>query len=613
MSTLSGQPVPFMIRGTYDAMDGAAAPDGACNIIQNLIHDISTPRVWLPRAAAIQKTSFGGFSSPGAVTAAFAVGTRIYGLVTTARNAGKDEPFVFDTLTNTFVSVQNVTAANTPTSQPTTGDWTPPMMDIVGSRVLVAHPGFNYGGGFAFGWFDISQFFLTFTANTNSNNVLTATSINPLNVGLQPGQNIDDGGVHFPSGTYIVSFTSTTITISQSAIDTTPGDSITVRGGSASVPLWGAGNTAANPLPALAIDVANFGNRAYYAVANMGWFSDVLKSGVISQATQFLTFGDTTPLVGFGGIPMQQTTGGILAALIAFKAAGGYYQITGDIALNNLALNGPIGNVGCSGARTIVQTPMGLWFMSVDGIRQIDFSGLLSRAPIKGVRYPFNLCQHPSRASAAFNNTVYRISLTSATSPSLPNIQHIEYWYDTEIDEWGGPHTCGQDIVVPMQGTFFFGSNDHIAALYQSDVEISPTTTYTEFGSALQVAVRTTTISKRGMSAKNVQEATIDLSQLASFGGVTLTLFDQNLGILATAITAPGPSGGAIWGVMVWGSFIWGGNPSFLNTFMVDWPFPVQFTLASVGIAAPAYGGLRIGTLWLRLEDLQFTTTQNPP
>jgi len=614
VSSLPGTPVPFQIRGLYDALDGLDAPDGACNNLQNLMHDVTTQRIWVPRLACEQKTTFSGFSSPGAVTAMFPIGNLIYGMVSTGRFAGNDEPFIYDTVAGAFTTVGNVTAANTPVTQPTTGDWTPPMMEVVGTRVLVAHPGFS--GANKFGWFDFSSFSLSSLTGTTSgaSNQITAVNTPPASVGVQVGFAITGTGI--PAGTYITAFTTTVITLSQAATAAGTAVPLTVTGGTPAAPLWGAGNTTINSLPGTAIDIFNFYNRAYFAVGAQLWFSDALSPTTISNATNVLNLGAASnPIVGMGGIPVSQTVGGILAALIAFKGTGyGYWQITGDISTNNLVVNGPIGMVGCVAARSIVQTTGGLWYLSNEGVRQIDFTGLLSPAPLKGVRWPFTQLVNPTRASASFNNTVYRISVYGPVSPMNPSTQHVDYWYDFEINEWGGPHTCGHDICVAIGPFFYLGTNDHPGALYESPIDNDADANYVEFGQHLSVAMRSTTISKRNMSAKAVIEATVDLCQnLGYSSGATLTFYDADLSVLGTAVTRPGGPQGMIWGTGVWGTGIWGPSAQYMQTYNVDWPYPIVFTLGSIGVNVQSYAGFRIGALWIRLQDLEYTTTQNPP
>src|SRR5271157_1573502 len=70
--------------------------------------------------------------------------------------AGFDEPFCYNLVTKSFVTVTGITAANVPITQPTVGDWTPPTMDVTGVDLVVTHPGFDGSTNF-FGWFDITN------------------------------------------------------------------------------------------------------------------------------------------------------------------------------------------------------------------------------------------------------------------------------------------------------------------------------------------------------------------------------------------------------------------------------------------------------------------------
>jgi hypothetical protein len=607
---LPGTPTPFYPRGLYDSLDGSTSPDGSCFVVQNMIHDITTQRTWTPRPGAVVQTTFPIFSGPTFVSAGIAVGTKIYGMLATLRNPGNDEPFVYDVSNASFTTVINVTAANTPATQATTGDWVPPTMAVVGTRVLVTHPGFS-GSNF-FGWFDISSFSLVFTASTHSNTLLDTTSVNPLNVGIQIGQRITGTGI--PVNTFVVGYTSTTITLSQAATATAAGVSITAAGGTVAAPLWGAGNTNTNPLPSAPQAVMQFYNRAYYAVVNQAWFSDALAPNQITNATNFVTCGQPGyPIVGFGGIPITQTTGGILAALIIFKGSGGYYQLTGDLTTSNLQLNGPVGNVGCAAARSIAQTPTGLWFMSRDGVRQIGFDGLISTAPIKAVRFPFNNSVEPTRASAAYNNTVYRVSTRTLPNLLVEQPSLLDWWFDYEIEEWEGPQTCGNSLIIPISDTFYFASVDNPGALYRSDVDVAPQgTVYTEFGNPLVCQMTSCLLPQTNqMAASAIVEATLDMTLVGGQAVPTVSFFDSQGSILATA-TLPTPSTIApVWGTDIWGAFNWGAQPS-LSTYNVDWPIPLVFKKGSWQVTSTAYGGLRVGVFWYRIEDLGYMNTQQP-
>jgi hypothetical protein len=195
MSLRNAQPQKFSPVGLSDALDSTNVFPGAMQALQNLIPDVTTKNVWTCRPAAIAAVNFatfvGDFSAvdfnstdfstafnvagAGFISVIKVVGTRVYGMLATNRNAGHDEPFIYDMVARSFVGLPGVTAANTPISPPTTGDWTPPTMDLIGSKMVVTHPGFTGAGGSFFGWFDLTTFGApTWNAGNTATNPLPA-------------------------------------------------------------------------------------------------------------------------------------------------------------------------------------------------------------------------------------------------------------------------------------------------------------------------------------------------------------------------------------------------------------------------------------------------------
>ena len=174
MSLRRSTPLAVNPRGLSDALDGSNVFSGAMASLQNLIPDPSTKALWQARPASselIDLTSEGGgfssgFSSGfqigfatgvGLVSCMKVVGTYVFGLVASATNPGHDQPFVYNIVADALVVITGVTAANTPVSPAATGAWTPPTMDLVGTNLLVTHPGFSGTGNVWFGWFDIAD------------------------------------------------------------------------------------------------------------------------------------------------------------------------------------------------------------------------------------------------------------------------------------------------------------------------------------------------------------------------------------------------------------------------------------------------------------------------
>jgi len=149
-------PVRFTPKGLSDAFDATEAFPGACRSLQNLVFDPSNPELVVCRPGGVALTSFASFTSPTFLSVYISIGVMVYGMVSTARNPGQDEPFAFNTSTGVFIAISGVTSGNTPTSPPTSGLWVPPTMAVVGTTILVTHPGFSGTGSNYFGAIDIS-------------------------------------------------------------------------------------------------------------------------------------------------------------------------------------------------------------------------------------------------------------------------------------------------------------------------------------------------------------------------------------------------------------------------------------------------------------------------
>jgi hypothetical protein len=150
-------PMQFTPKGLCDAFDSTEAFKGACQSLSNLVFDQANPEVVVSRpGVGAPLTSFAGFATPTFVSVQIVLGTMVYGMVSTARTAGHDEPFAYNILTNTFVTISGVTSSNVPASPATGGAWTPPTMAVVSTYILVTHPGFSGAGANIFGAINIA-------------------------------------------------------------------------------------------------------------------------------------------------------------------------------------------------------------------------------------------------------------------------------------------------------------------------------------------------------------------------------------------------------------------------------------------------------------------------
>jgi hypothetical protein len=178
MAIRNAAPERFVIAGLSDTLDGSDVFTGACSRLQNFVKDVRSEGIWVPRPAAQQLTAFPGFTTPGFISAAYIIGTRVYGLLATGRVPGYDEPFCYDVNSNTFIPITGVTALNVPASPATSGPWTPPTMALVGTKLVVTHPGFSTAAGNYFGWFETSDpTHLSWSAGNTTGNPLPAKPV----------------------------------------------------------------------------------------------------------------------------------------------------------------------------------------------------------------------------------------------------------------------------------------------------------------------------------------------------------------------------------------------------------------------------------------------------
>lgn len=157
MGIRNSAPLNFSPHGVSDALDGTNVFAGALAQASNLIPDPTTANLWQCRPAQQQKNTLSG-AWPGTntfVSVLIIYGNRAYGMVATTNFPGQDAPFSYNLLTNTFDAITGATALNLPSSPPSTGAWSPPTMSLVGTKIVVTHPGFNGTNGFV-GQLDIT-------------------------------------------------------------------------------------------------------------------------------------------------------------------------------------------------------------------------------------------------------------------------------------------------------------------------------------------------------------------------------------------------------------------------------------------------------------------------
>jgi hypothetical protein len=527
-------PMRFTPKGLVDALDATDKFPGACVQLANLIFDQSNPEIMVSRPGVGSGiTSFAGFSSPGVVSVHITVGSVTYGMISTALNAGKDEPFAYDNAAGAFIAITGVTNANSPTTQSSTGAWTPPTMAVVSTQIIVTHPGFA-GGATKFGVIDI----------------------------------------------------------------TVP-----------AAPTWTATDTVTNALPSVPTWVQNYRNRAYFGCGNTVPYSDVLVPTTRTNASQALTIGDTAATLCAAGLPVQTTSSGIVAALIIFKGFQ-TWQVTGDAATSDLALNFLSLTIGCSAPRSIQQSQLGTYFASNSGPKIIDQFAVI-RDVLRGqqetesdIQAPWQNAVVPSRMASGYAGSIYRICMeTVINGADVTN----DYWFDEHRRRWTGPHSFSYDCASQYQNYLILSSNAVPGKLFKSELVPSLGSVYNDNGTQITSTLQSSTFPKTGhMITKQVVESTLELASAGGAASYAITAQDDLGNTLNTCQISILPAGG-LWGSVVWGAFTWMSTINKPTTYTVPWGIPIVFKKMALFITASAASALALGTFMARFQDTGYT------
>lgn len=595
-------------RGCSDSLDANNSFPGAMTQLANLIPDPATNDSWVCRPNSTQLTAFAGFSSPGFVSSLLVVGNTAYGTIATSRNAGHDEPFSYNLVANSFNTVAGVTAGNTPTSPPTTGDWTPPTIAPFNSRIIFTHPGFT-GFPNKIGWLDISSFSdATHTGSTHTTTTVDTLSANVLQAGWQVGMTISSSAGDIPAGTTIVSIASNglSLVLSAAATGTHAGVTLTVAGGTRAAPLWGAGDVNINNLPSVPVAVANYNNRAYYACGMNGiTFSDVGVPTNQTNATQAFTPDNGIPVTALGPASLQiPLTGGSVAALYAFQGSSNIIQLQGDPALSSFSASVLPVATGTQSPLSIIATNQGLGFISSEGLRFISPGGQITN-PIgdagTGITVPFIFAQNPSRTCAAANADTIRISVKRGDVGGNPT---QEWWFDLTRQIWTGPHSFPFSQLEPWMGTFVGAPTGVPGTLFRSDALPSLTESDLENGQIMAWTYQTVLLpDDQDMMMTNVMETSVMMAVGAA--NVTISFFDD-MQTLYDTVYISGVSTGTLWDAFNWDQANWDSQSGVYRQRRVDWHIPLYFKQGYVTITGDCDPSFRIGNLSLRYQRLGY-------
>lgn len=399
-------------------------------------------------------------------------------------------------------------------------------------------------------------------------------------------------------------------------------------------PVWASGNTKIQPLIAPPRAVKIFSGRAYFAVMNFLQFSDAGFPLQISNITQALTIGDASPVTALGGLPLNNLLGGSIQSLFAFKGNSIIFQVTGDAAEANLALNELNVATGTLAPNTIAPTPEGLAFVAPDGVRFISFSGQIS-PPVgtegMGVSVPFINCQAQSRMAAASNMGVLRIAVPVPTGTGT-----TEFWYHFAKKIWTGPHTFSPQLLTPWKATFIAGVPDVTysdvtrwdlamwdvdswdvdivgisSGLYRSDVIPTPANSiYVEGGTQLAWEYETVLLPDNDLMAENTMiETNLLVSGVGNVPTIEVDALDAGGAVLDSFTFTPTGTL-TLWNEFNWNEAPWNGTASPLAPYRLDWDQPIvfkQLQIVASGLSEPDF---RIGNLYMRHQALEYRQQQ---
>jgi hypothetical protein len=376
-----------------------------------------------------------------------------------------------------------------------------------------------------------------------------------------------------------------------------------------SAPVWSSADLATNGLPDVPTAVVEFASRAYYAVGNTSYYSDVLDATKRSKAAQSITHGDDSDIKGYGTMPIRSTNTGNVETLFVFKPKS-LFQVTGDEALSTL-LNAEVSTgIGTESPLSISSTPSGLMFISQHGLRNISVGGEVSPvvgADGAGVSIPFINSVETTRVSAAFNINTIRIGTQNSSIPTLP---FQDWWYNTDKGAWTGPHSFPASLVEPWEGTFVITPQGINGQLWKSDIVPLDSSSYIENGESLEFLYQTALLpDPPTMNEATVIETTVAL-QFSKVGG-TINFFGQDedaqlLDNTSKTITVTA----SVWDTTAWGTSQWGGNVTNYQRIRVPWTKPLVFSQASFGATGLAVNGFKIGAWSNRYQHLGYMTTR---
>ncbi len=562
---LPGTPLVWAPRTAADTLDASSNGSGTMASLANLIPDPTTRNLWQCRPAAVKVTDLAehGFPSASFISCWINVGTRVYGMVSVA--GGHDVPFCYDVQTQMFIPITGAVAANSPISPQTFGNWNPPHMELIGSKIIVAHPGFTGTAGAFFGVIDVlNAFALTWTATNTSPTALVFPPqwvsnfngrcwflVNPPN--QQPAAYFSD--VLLP----------TQITNANQILTFDDNTPLTCSAGLA------LSNQLGGIIQALMI---------FKGVSNIYQIIGDAAFGTLSKNTLNVATGTFAPNT------VCSTEKGLL-----FMAPDGVRLIDFTAKVGD-----PIGKDG-------------------DGIT-VPFISILvpSRA---AAAYNFGVYRVQVQNGAASATTAvvagnaFSNGFSNGFSGGIPSVKPVEqqqeWWYDDVRNLWSGPHSTKMSLGIPYQNSFLITIQNAGAIIFQSDPFQSFTSTFVENGNPLTYAWQTSYLPDTDQMAEVCMiESTLHMALVAGQTTSVLALNQDGVPLDQVSIAASGTP--TNWNQFNWNNANWNGSTlgNALYPRRMDWTAPLVFRRLSLLATGNSAHGLKIGRLHLKYQVLGY-------
>ena len=416
------------------------------------------------------------------------------------------------------------------------------------------------------------------------------------------------------TGTTTLFFSGTQIEVAPPLINTVMAAELTVAGGTPEAPLWGAGDTQPNNLPEVPLGVVQMSGRAWFADGESGVpFSDSLLPCIRTEDTQALLPSNGAPVTAVAPIMLANAlVGGIVQAVIAFQEGKGMLQITGDPATGNLQMNLLPVLTGTLAPNSLAPSPLGLFFMSPEGLRLIDLQAQVSD-PIgqdgDGVVKPFLDVSNPpydmpapvSRICAAVNGRTLRID-TSRIDGSWAS-----YWFDITRKMWTGPHTGAASLCRQWRSDFLITPQARLGIFQAAPDEQHPNTlAFVENGRYLEYEWETSLLPDSGEMAENTIIESAIMVALQPDEQTQIDFLDEIRGPL-DGVTLRGLNvPPALWGTSYFGITLTGPDPGTIRQRQIPWNMPLVFKQGRVNIRGLSSGTVILGNFYMRYQVLGY-------